>query len=76
MNPMLAKYNSLVTSGRNITKMDWQHVDNIVKVKPTGLIFTFNDGTQESLDISELSHDEFRKYESQLRVVWSFLFNN
>ncbi len=73
MNPVLAKYNSLIASGKNIKQMIWQKHDT---VKPTGLIYIFDDDTEEVLDISHLTQDEYKKYYMQLKVVWSFINDN
>lgn len=73
MNPMLAKYNSLVTSGKNIKHMRWQNDSG--PRKPTGLRYIFDDDTEEVLDISTLSEDEYQKYYAQLKVVTSNIFD-
>ena len=73
-NPMLLEYHSLIASGKIVAKMEWQKDSG--PRKPTGLIFIFDDDTKKILDISHLSEDEYRKYYSQLKAVWSFLFEN
>jgi hypothetical protein len=72
-NPMLQKYHALIASGKTITEMRWQK-DNGPR-KPTGLRYIFGNGTEELLDISDLSEDDYRKYYDQLKTQTSDVFD-